>query len=560
MTRIKARFVAIIIGVLVLALVGAFLNILSMDAEYDVMDFSDGWTVEFKGNVDTPSDISEYIFPEMAGRGDVITLSREIPDDIDSEMSVRMLIYLSGVEASVDGTPRYSYGGELLRDGHFVGSGYHYIPIFPPDAGKTLTVTVIPAENNAFSSISGIAMIPSEMTAVVFAKNNMFSIFVSIFLVILGVALLVLSVAAFYAHIRKSRLFYIGCFSILMGFWSMGSDKILGLFYSRYEVVTAIEYFSLYMALVPFLALVINMRSEAVKWKRTVLYACVFVLLIFDAVSLALHISDIAHFPALLSVFHILAAVCVLALIIAAIQPLRLMQRADRLLNMGILCLVASGAVDIVRFNLHKYMLSTNRNLDASVLPFGVLVFIVLLIMSYLVFLFDEIIAQTEKRMLENLAYEDPLTGLYNRTRCEEMFAELKESGEGYALINIDLNGLKRTNDTLGHSKGDELIATFGGILKEAFENVGASFRMGGDEFMVIVPEVHIPDIDGAIETMETRSKEVSRLREFDVAAAWGMEKAGRGSGLEPEDIYKLADEKMYAMKTEMKAATAESR
>lgn len=56
-------------------------------------------------------------------------------------------------------------------------------------------------------------------------------------------------------------------------------------------------------------------------------------------------------------------------------------------------------------------------------------------------------------------AYSDGLTGAYNRRFCMEQLAEIeREKKIGYATVAIDLNGLKRVNDTLGHEAGDEIL------------------------------------------------------------------------------------------------------
>ena len=66
------------------------------------------------------------------------------------------------------------------------------------------------------------------------------------------------------------------------------------------------------------------------------------------------------------------------------------------------------------------------------------------------------------------------------------MFTIADKDGFEYAIINMDLNGLKKTNDTYGHAKGDLLLTSFADILQEAFFDIGTVVRMGGDEFLVL--------------------------------------------------------------------------
>lgn len=96
------------------------------------------------------------------------------------------------------------------------------------------------------------------------------------------------------------------------------------------------------------------------------------------------------------------------------------------------------------------------------------------------------------KRREENLimmSKTDRLTGLFNRHAYEENVSTIPENeiGEDLWLIELDINGLKETNDTLGHLAGDELICGTADCLKLTFCNFGQVYRMGGDEFLVVM-------------------------------------------------------------------------
>ena len=62
------------------------------------------------------------------------------------------------------------------------------------------------------------------------------------------------------------------------------------------------------------------------------------------------------------------------------------------------------------------------------------------------------------------------------------------ENVKDYTIISLDINNLKQTNDALGHSAGDLLIRRAAQMLKESFDTRGIIGRMGGDEFIVIIP------------------------------------------------------------------------
>ncbi|MEA2375265.1 MAG: hypothetical protein QOD53_1728, partial [Thermoleophilaceae bacterium] len=84
-------------------------------------------------------------------------------------------------------------------------------------------------------------------------------------------------------------------------------------------------------------------------------------------------------------------------------------------------------------------------------------------------------------------ALTDPLTGLGNRRR---MMAALESEGEGggaHVVALFDLNGFKTYNDTFGHPAGDELLHRMGGALAAAVDGYGEAYRMGGDEFCILL-------------------------------------------------------------------------
>lgn len=92
--------------------------------------------------------------------------------------------------------------------------------------------------------------------------------------------------------------------------------------------------------------------------------------------------------------------------------------------------------------------------------------------------------------------YNDYLTGIFNREKCESDLSELlKKSiseGEKGALIYLDLDDFKQVNDRLGHQYGDVLLQDIAGAVKDIPQIAGSCYRMGGDEFVIIIrPDVY---------------------------------------------------------------------
>ncbi|MFK7880209.1 EAL domain-containing protein [Roseobacter sp.] len=92
------------------------------------------------------------------------------------------------------------------------------------------------------------------------------------------------------------------------------------------------------------------------------------------------------------------------------------------------------------------------------------------------------------KKLIEKTAYEDPLTNLFNRRAFErDMKQELSDDRRGLGLLHVDLDRFKWVNDTLGHPAGDHVLKVSAQRLKDTVGENGTVYRVGGDEFMVIL-------------------------------------------------------------------------
>jgi diguanylate cyclase (GGDEF)-like protein len=152
-------------------------------------------------------------------------------------------------------------------------------------------------------------------------------------------------------------------------------------------------------------------------------------------------------------------------------------------------------------------------------------------------------------------AYHDALTGLPNRAYFAERLAEsillAERHGHHCALMFIDLDRFKIVNDSLGHDAGDELLRTVAGRLQASLRDSDLLFRMGGDEFTVILPHIAAPE-DAALVARRLHDVLISPIpvheHELTVGATIGIA-VYPDDGERADVLLKNADAAMYSAK-----------
>lgn len=148
---------------------------------------------------------------------------------------------------------------------------------------------------------------------------------------------------------------------------------------------------------------------------------------------------------------------------------------------------------------------------------------------------------------LRYVSMHDSLTGLYNRTYFEEELQRISNgSYESVGIIVCDVDKLKTVNDTLGHAFGDALIIAAATALKQACRNSDTVARIGGDEFVVLLPGVDeqiIQEICQRIGEKMQRSPKNIGGKLMRLSMGWALHD---GSGLDMQELFKEADKNMY--------------
>ncbi len=524
---------------------------------FDIVQLESGWTIS-RGDTSwvLPSITSSNI--GSANKGDVIELTRTLPQVSADPATLHYKTVLSATEVLLEDRVIYSYGEDVIEAGGMPTKMEHFIQLPSGYAGKELTIRIISGENNAFSGLSPINFGNYNDIKNSLIQQNRPSMIIGVYLCHLGFMLLVIAPFLAFSRNHDFSIFFGAATSVLMGVYILCYNDIFWYISDNPEFYNFVEYFSLFMFPAAIMGFILTSGQASFKVLGIVLF---FLNVAFALITSFLHLTNFMHICYFVPFLHIIAVsegiFVIISLILAAIrQTMDNSNRKTRITSINILIgglvfFVFCSVIDIIKFNIMKYTEHGEINAHISFMTFGALVFIMSLLLHYFYHYIEYFNDSTAKVQLEGLAYTDSLTNLANRAKCEQTLTELTGS---FTIISLDLDYLKYTNDNYGHDQGDKLLAGFADIMHNCFTDATLVGRMGGDEFIAVLPYVDdertCRDLDCLSDQLAYRNKTESRLR---YSASWGF-----ASSNDPElsgeknahSVYLLADKRMYTMKS----------
>ena len=169
--------------------------------------------------------------------------------------------------------------------------------------------------------------------------------------------------------------------------------------------------------------------------------------------------------------------------------------------------------------------------------------------------------AKIEVAVMEELAHKDAMTGIRNKTSYGETIAKLDEkilSGDAqFCIIMIDVNYLKRVNDTYGHERGNEYLINACNLTCDIFGKEDV-YRVGGDEFVVVLDGEKVPTCEENVARLRATIEKFRADESLEpwekVSAAIGVAYYEAGVDKSADEVFKRADSDMYKNKLAMKA------
>lgn len=552
---------------IVLLLVAFDSPLFDADTEYGFYSITEGWDIVNENTGVSYEDASLWdINIGIAGNYKPVIMENVIPDvDMPSKALVFRTYYCS-VEVYIDNKLIYTYAKDIMADGKMCPKHYNKVPLTDDCIGKPLKIVLIPNEVFSFSGLSPVYFGNVEEVYRSILQEKRLPLLIGTFLCIFGFAVFTTSLYMFVYHKSSTALVFAANISFNIGTYVLAFNDIYNFMADADEFYTFIEYFSLYC--IP-LSIILFLIASNKNFRNKLFAIITAVNVFFIAYTVIMHVTGINHICNFLQGLHIVGVLEVTLFIARIVVSIvRIRRNKDDIMSaessrqslissivflIGVLIFLVCVFIDLILY-IYKRQIGYNIEMDKNITFFiiGSLCFVLSILLNYFFFSIEHINVEKQKHRLEGIAYNDDLTGLSNRARCELEIASLKKKNkDGYSIISIDVDKLKTVNDTLGHYMGDNLLKEFSDALKASLKDADLLGRMGGDEFIAIYKKGSEEMCQNAMIRLveEVKKRNAMANRQYELSFSYGFAVCEFGGSINPRDIYMEADKNMYEMK-----------
>ncbi len=497
---------------------------------------------------------------QLSGSNTVVNLTEKINDSIvgtdavfeftpsfDDIAGTVLVFNLTHTETDVflDDTVIYSVHRSDSHMTHTTGYSWNYIIMHPQYAGHTIRLQLHSCyDSRPPKCIAYFGQYHSIVKTILLTDLPKFA--TSLAMMFLGLILFVYAVFIIGSSDSRQTLLHFSVFVILLGFWTFSDSDITTLFIPWNVAHVFFTHICLMMAPVPFLLFIRSIFG--VNRHPLWTFYCYFNLFViflrmilqllgFMDLSETMWITEIS--------LGIFAVICVYSIIAFFIR-----NKPTPQLKLNLLCIII--LLFTVMLDIFHYITTHDVSVYGSL---GFLLYIIIMGISTLKNSHLLIERARENEVYRKLAYTDSLTGLFNRTAYENDLLSIESNKKDPEVIFIfDLNDLKKCNDTYGHEAGDLYIKTAASLISEVFDDTGRCYRIGGDEFCVLLPFVSTTDLDSRQALLQRLCKQQNRkgfVVPMTIACGYAVFDTALDQSL--NDTQNRADQKMYLNKQYLK-------
>ena len=362
-----------------------------------------------------------------------------------------------------------------------LGSMWHFIPMETCLGAETLTVELHVYRGDTYPLESVLLDTPGAVQYTLVRENAGPIFFSSVCLFLTVIMLLCAAVLVRWRSQMYLPMLALALFILLSGLWILLDSKITTIGGGNFALSYFLSYAAFYLLMVPYLLYIRLMLSSA----RRLLNVLIWAFLINAAVCLTLHMAGLVQLHSTAVIVHILILLTIPVTTGAFWHSVvRLGDKQLRFSFIGLLAVYVCGLGSIVLY--HMELLRTTNNTALYILGLSILL---AGMVTDAITMFGRFWRQKEDMdRYRRLAVEDSMTDLGNRNAFQLYLTHLQEiEAVQLSLVLFDVDDLKSINDQLGHHVGDQAIYTAAQCIRRVFSAAGDCFRIGGDEFAVVI-------------------------------------------------------------------------
>lgn len=508
---------------------------------------------------------SEQLMPEFAQKmstgwereriGSGLGFSRTLPAIGKTDKYIAFRSFNSGVNVKINGQSIYSYGlDEKPALGQYSGSVLCMVPVRPDYSGQRIEIELrdVPSVGDVYS-LGDVYLGSWNMIIVSILWGSIDAVIFDFVMLLAAAGCL----ALFFYHMLTNRgqrewmYFHMASFIFLSALWTTTDTLIIQM---------ATSHTLLYGYVLSFLSLMLlpqpllSIARELCPCGEIYFRRLQIVLWAYTAGAMGLYMTNSVNLFQVLPLLHVLLFAGgggILFYSVKEYKTTRSLYAKYYLMSVGLLFVVMIVQVALFYQGERSDITGIFRH------GLGVLAFCFMVIGLQRVR--STIEQKSKMEMYKKMAYLDTMTGMKNRNAYSKQIENLlKKQGEYHSMqaLMFDVNNLKQTNDTHGHDAGDRLIRAAAQVLHEVFPKEKMCYRIGGDEFLVLLKN-RVVEEKALQEELFRKCKEVEEKHRIEISISMGCAsmKTEDGDDMDVLWLIQKADEKMYKNKIIYKAS-----
>ncbi|MEE1304277.1 MAG: GGDEF domain-containing protein [Agathobacter sp.] len=465
---------------------------------------------------------------------------------ITSEMTGKSLYFVTShmkVNVYLDTVRYYTLAGSSFFN-HTSGTAYNIVDIPENMEGKEIRIEVYNCYDD-YDNAEKIRFIYGNVSSIYryIIESEFWDNIINLLLVISACIVLLLSVFLIKYAKYIMEIVYLSLFELFFGIWATTNSALVNIIVFNPSAMNTLAYYSLFLAPLFFLLYVRN-STYGKNVKKNLVSGIMVIHCCYIIVATVLQIANIKDFFQILWIYHLILVTEVFVIARFFIRSYRIERREGKKGGNDILLfvLLAGLVADLISWNItYTYNILFTR--------LGLLIYTTSILFKYGKKAYHEVKDSLSRNELKQIAYTDSLTGLFNRNAFISRLANIDI--KNVTIVSFDLNNLKYYNDYHGHDKGDQLLICMAEKLRKVFGD--NAYRIGGDEFEVILENVSQEDLWKMLEQFEAEEESYNNSdSDIFLQAAYGVGYCQNGESI--NDIMKMADQNMYTHKKFLKA------